>query len=164
MSVWKEKCLAGSLRITCVLRPRHWEDSEVSNRRLLTTHRLMKEMSFYFPCISWTRCFVSSQGELGIWFRCQGPPEPRLAEPAALPEATGVWRKLFAPAGCPPQASHTVPAFWHLYRQKLSGAGQHREYLSCSQNTSSGLSVFQYQYFNFELQWGNIEYCLFLLH
>lgn len=101
-----------------------------SNHCLLPTHRLMKEMSFYFPCISWTRCFVSSQGELGVWFRCQGPPEPRLAEPTALPEAAGVWRKLFASASCPPQASHTVSAFWHLYRRKLSRAGQHREYFS----------------------------------
>lgn len=116
----------------------HWhgEDSETSNPCLLTTHRLMKEMSFYFPCISWTRCFVGSQGELGVRFRCQGPPEPRLAEPAALPEAAGVWWKLFASASCPPQASHTIPACWHLYGWKLSRAGPHCEYL-CSQNTSS---------------------------
>lgn len=123
VSIWKGKCSAGSLRATCVLRCWHLEDSEASNHRFLTTPRLMKEMSFYFPCISWTRCFVSNQGELGVWFRCQGSPEPRLAEPAAPPEAAGVWWKLFASAGCAPQASHAVPEFWHFYRWKLSRAG-----------------------------------------
>lgn len=162
MSIWKRKCSAGSLGGTCVLRCWHREDSGASNHCFLTTHRLMKEMSFYFPRLSWTRCFVSSQGELGGWFWCQGSPEPGLAEPAAPPEAAGVWRKLFASAGCAPQASHTRPEFWHLYRRKLSRAGQHREYFSVHRtcflaclHSNTNILILSSK--------GYAEYCLFLL-